>query len=60
MDEPLPMPGTGVRKLQKQSLRSSGGVEIKVPVSIYRDENEIEFIKNPDGTTSLLIKNILL
>ena len=60
MDEPMPMPSTGVRKLQKQSLRSSGGVEIKVPVSIYRDENEIQFIKNSDGTTSLLIKNILL
>ena len=60
MDEPLPMPAASVRRMEKQSLRSAGGVEIKVPVSVYRDENTIEFIKNPDGTTSVLIKNVLL
>ncbi|WP_367925743.1 nucleoid-associated protein [uncultured Ruthenibacterium sp.] len=60
MDEPIPMPAAAVRRMEKQSLRSAGGVEIKVPVSVYRDENAIEFIKNPDGTTSVLIKNILI
>lgn len=60
MDEPMPMPAAAVRRMEKQSLRSAGGVEIKVPVSVYRDENAIEFIKNPDGTTNVLIKNILL
>lgn len=60
MDEPLPMPAAAVRRMEKQSLRSAGGVEIKVPVSVYRDENAIEFIRNADGTTNLLIKNILL
>ena len=60
MDEPLPMPASTVRRMEKQSLRSAGGVEIKVPVNVYRDENALEFIRNPDGTTNLLIKNILL
>ena len=60
MEEPLPMPAASVRKMEKQSIRSAGGVEIKVPVSVYRDENTLEFIRNEDGTTSLLIKNILL
>ena len=59
-DEPLPMPPAGVHRLEKQSLRSAGGVEIRVPVSVYRDENALEFIHNPDGTTSLLIKNVLV
>lgn len=60
LDEPLPMPAAAVRRLEKQSLRSAGGVEVKVPVEVYRDESALEFIKNPDGTTSLLIKNILV
>ncbi len=60
MEEPLPMSAPAVRRLEKQSLRSGAGVEIKVPVSVYRDENAVEFIRNADGTTSLLIKNILM
>ncbi len=60
MQEPLPMSAPAVRRLEKQSLRSGAGVEIKVPVSVYRDENAVEFIRNADGTTSLLIKNILM
>lgn len=60
MDEPMPMSAPAVRRMEKQSLRSGAGVEIKVPVSVYRDENAVEFIRNADGTTSLLIKNILM
>lgn len=60
LDEPLPLSAPAVRRMEKQSLRSAGGVEIKVPVSVYRDTTAIEFIHNPDGTTSLLIKNVLL
>lgn len=46
------------KKFQKQSLKSASGVEIRIPTQLYSDENEIEFINNPDGTVSLLIKNI--
>lgn len=46
--------------MEKQSLRSAGGVEIKVPVNVYRDESALEFIRNPDGSMSLLIKNIIV
>ena len=49
-----------VRRMEKQSLRSAGGVEIKVPVNVYRDESALEFIRNPDGSMSLLIKNIIV
>ena len=60
LQEPLPLSGPAVRRLEKQSLRSGDGVEIKVPVSLYKDPRAVEFIRNEDGTTSLLIKNILL
>lgn len=60
LDEPLQLSAPAVRRLEKQSLRSGSGVEIKVPVSLYKDENAVQFIKNPDGTTLLLIKNVLI
>ena len=34
--------------------------EVKVPVEVYKDPAAVEFIRNEDGTTSLLIKNILV
>lgn len=46
------------KKFQKQAIKTYSGVEIKIPARVYSDENEIEFINNPDGTISLLIKNI--
>ena len=58
--EAVAISAPAVRRLEKQSLRSGSGVEIKVPVSVYRDKEAVEFLKNDDGTTSLLIKNILL
>lgn len=60
LDEPLQLSAPAVRRMEKQSLRSGAGVEVKVPVSVYRDATAVEFIRNDDGTTSLLIKNILL
>ena len=46
------------RKFQKQAIRTSSGVEIKIPTQVYSNVDEVEFINNPDGTVSLLIKNI--
>ncbi|MEG0910099.1 MAG: nucleoid-associated protein [Ruthenibacterium sp.] len=60
LSEPLPVSGAAVRRLEKQSLRSGDGVEIKVPINLYKDAAALEFIRNADGTTSLLIKNILM
>ncbi|MEG0896330.1 MAG: nucleoid-associated protein [Ruthenibacterium sp.] len=60
LSEPLPVSGAAVRRLEKQSIRSGDGVEIKVPVSLYKDAAALEFIRNADGTMSLLIKNILM
>ena len=46
------------KKFQKQAIKTSSGVEIKIPTQVYSNADEIEFINNPDGTISLLIKNL--
>ncbi|EOT27054.1 hypothetical protein C805_01157 [Eubacterium sp. 14-2] len=46
------------RKFEKQHLTTDTGVEIKIPMEQYRDGEHIEFITNPDGSISILIKNV--
>lgn len=58
--EPVTILPAAVRRMEKQKLRAFSGVEIKVPVEVYRDPSAIEFIQNEDGSTSLLIKNVLV
>lgn len=41
-----------------QKLVTDDGIEIKVPTSYLTDGNKIEFLNNPDGTISILLKNI--
>jgi hypothetical protein len=46
------------KKFEKQYLKTDTGIEIKIPMEQYQDVEQVEFITNPDGTISLLIKNI--
>ncbi len=46
------------KKFEKQYLKTDTGIEINIPMEQYRDVNQVEFITNPDGTISVLIKNI--
>ncbi len=48
-EEVLPQSEATTRKYQKQHLFTDTGIEIKIPMEQY---------KNPDGTVSVLIKNI--
>ena len=47
-----------VKKLEYQMLETDTGIEIKIPMEEYKDPEKVEFITNPDGTISVLIKNI--
>ncbi len=47
-----------VKKMEKQYLKTDTGIEINIPMEQYQDANQVEFITNPDGTVSVLIKNI--
>lgn len=49
-DEELSLSERFQRKFQKQAIRTSSGVEIKIPTQVYSNADEIEFINNPDGT----------
>lgn len=46
------------KKYSKQKLKLSNGIELIVPLEIYKDRERIEFIHNPDGTLSVILKNI--
>lgn len=46
------------KKFGKQKLKMSNGIELIVPMDVYKNANLIEFVNNPDGTVSILIKNI--
>lgn len=47
-----------IKKFQKQHLTTDTGIEISIPMEEYRNPDHVEFITNPDGTVSVLIKNI--
>ncbi|MGX7164795.1 nucleoid-associated protein [Enterococcus massiliensis] len=46
------------KKYGKQKLKLSNGIELIVPLDVYRNRDLIEFINNPDGTISVTIKNV--
>jgi len=46
------------KKYGKQKLKLSNGIEMIVPLDVYRNPDLIEFINNPDGTISVTIKNV--
>lgn len=47
-----------VKKFRKQFLTTDTGIEINIPMEQYNNKNNVEFITNPDGTISIMIKNI--
>jgi hypothetical protein len=46
------------KKFGKQKLKMSNGIELIVPIDVYRNGDLIEFVNNPDGTVSIVLKNI--
>ncbi|MBV7389262.1 nucleoid-associated protein [Enterococcus sp. ALS3] len=46
------------KKYGKQKLKLSNGIELIVPLEVYRNPDLIEFVNQPDGTISVMIKNV--
>lgn len=46
------------KNYKNQRLKTDNGIEINFPSGVYNNKDVIEFINNPDGTISILIKNI--
>lgn len=57
-EEIQPKSENTVRRYQSQHLYTETGIEIKIPMDQYKNPRSVEFITNPDGTVSILIKNI--
>lgn len=57
-EEVLPQSESTTKKYQKQCLVTDTGIEIKIPMSQYESEGNVEFVNNLDGTISLHIRNI--
>ena len=57
-EEIQPQSENTFRKYQSQHLYTDTGIEIKIPMEQYKNPKSVEFITNPDGTVSVLIKNI--
>ncbi len=43
---------------RNQKLKTDSGIEINFPSHFYNNKEIMEFINNPDGTISILIKNV--
>lgn len=56
--EVTPQSEKTTKKFEKQYLKTDTGIEINIPMEQYQDASQVEFITNPDGTISVLIKNI--
>lgn len=46
------------KKFGSQKLKLDNGIEIIIPIDLYKDKSVVEFITNEDGTTSVVLKNI--
>lgn len=57
-EEIQPQSENTIRKYQSQHLYTDTGIEIKIPMEQYKNPRSVEFITNPNGTVSVLIKNI--
>ena len=46
------------KKFKTHKIKTDTGIEIDFPLEYADDRDKIEFVNNPDGTLSILIKNI--
>lgn len=60
LDDDIAVPNTEriEKKYRLQRFKLDSGIEISIPMDIYQDKSKVEFINKPDGTVSLVIKDI--
>lgn len=60
LDDDIAVPNTEriEKKYRLQRFKLDSGIEISIPMDIYQDKSKVEFINKPDGTMSLVIKDI--
>lgn len=59
IDESIQIPEKIVeKKFKTHKIKTDTGVEINFPLSYYDNRDMIEFANNPDGSISIIIKNV--
>lgn len=46
------------KSFMRQKIKTDTGIEINLPIEYCSDNGKVEFINNPDGSISILIKNV--
>lgn len=57
---PVTVTPARIRRMESRSIRTANGIEVKIPTELLNSDSELEFLHDPDGSVSLLIKNVLL
>ncbi len=59
VDDTVAFSGESPEKaFSKYRIKLDNGIEINVPMEVYRNKESIEFINNSDGTVSVIIKKV--
>ena len=59
-EQPVTVSPARIRRMESRSLRTASGIEVKIPTEILSSDTDVEFLHDPDGTVSVLIKNVIL
>ena len=57
---PVTVTPARIRRMESRSIRTASGIEVKIPTELLNSDSELEFLHDPDGSVSLLIKNVIL
>ena len=57
---PVTVAPARIRRMESRSIRTANGIEVKIPTELLNSDSELEFLHDPDGSVSLLIKNVIL
>ena len=59
-EQPVTVTPARIRRMESRSIRTANGIEVKIPTELLNSDSELEFLHDPDGSVSLLIKNVIL
>lgn len=57
---PVTVTPARILRMESRSIRTANGIEVKIPTELLNSDSELEFLHDPDGSVSLLIKNVIL
>ena len=57
---PVTVTPARIHRMESRSIRTANGIEVKIPTELLNSDSELEFLHDPDGSVSLLIKNVIL